>query len=103
MFARFKAFPLRGRWILHRLAMQKTDEVSPQKAATYPWGVRVSSGHLREAEAPTEAVDLRGRGGSLCPPVKWNHPQSKSNSFGMNYRREGMEPLPYSAMVRFQR
>ena len=36
VFARFKAFPLRGRWILHRLAMQKTDEVSPQKAATYP-------------------------------------------------------------------
>ena len=55
---------------------------------------------LCEAEAPTEAVDLRGRGGSLCPPVKWNHPQSKSNSFGMNYRREGMEPLPYTAVVR---
>ena len=36
VFARFKAFPLRGRWILHRLAMQKTDEVSPQNAATYP-------------------------------------------------------------------
>ena len=53
--------------------------------------------------APTEAVDLRGRGGSLCPPVKWNHPQSKSNSFGMNYRREGMEPLPYTAVVRFLR
>ena len=43
---------------------------------------KVSSGHflrgetlvrgfpLREAEAPPEAVDLRGRGGSLCPPVK---------------------------------
>ena len=74
----------------------------------FPWenpseGVRVSSGHLRVAEAPTEVVDLRGRGGSLCPPVKWNHPQSKSNSFGMNYRREGMEPLPYTAVVRFLR
>ena len=36
VFARFKAFPLRGRWILHRLAMQKTDEVSRSNAATYP-------------------------------------------------------------------
>ena len=66
---------------------------------------KVSSGHFLRGEtlvrgfpvceAPTEAVDLRGRGGSLCPPVKWNHPQSKNDSFGMNYRREGVEPLPY--------
>ena len=54
-------------------------------------------------EFPVCEAPLRGRGGSLCPPVKWNHPQSKSNSFGMNYRREGMEPLPYTVMVRFQR